>query len=128
MEETVRETVGRVMKSNGWLNYPCFRRVAEVKTVGELWDKLSNYVGTFRYGGLLFFNDEAYGCFVYVVGRPDIYVEHLSIFDMTSESFGETVEVLRFRLEGNRFARYHEAKGHSHDLWHEYAIVLRKVM
>jgi hypothetical protein len=38
------------------------------------------------------------------------------------------VEVLRFRLEGSRFARYHEAKGHSHDLWHEYVITLRKVV
>jgi len=38
----------------------------------------------------------------------------------------KVVEVLKFRLEANRFARYHDLKGNNHDLWHEYVITLRK--
>ncbi len=38
------------------------------------------------------------------------------------------VETLKFRIEGNHFARYHTVKGHNHDLWHEYALILRKVV
>jgi len=38
----------------------------------------------------------------------------------------KVVEVLKFRLEASRFARYHDIKGNKHDLWHEYVIVLKK--
>lgn len=39
------------------------------------------------------------------------------------------VEALKFRLSnGSHFAKYHTVKGHNHDLYHEYAIVLRKVV
>jgi hypothetical protein len=38
----------------------------------------------------------------------------------------KVIETLTFKLVGNRFARHHDIKGHNHDLWHEYAVVLRK--
>ncbi len=38
------------------------------------------------------------------------------------------VEALKFRLSNGHFAKYHTVKGHNHDLYHEYAIVLRKVV
>ena len=37
------------------------------------------------------------------------------------------VETLKFRLaNGSHFANYHYLKGHKHDLFHEYAVVLRR--
>ncbi|MEM0349966.1 MAG: hypothetical protein QXD24_07300 [Candidatus Caldarchaeum sp.] len=40
----------------------------------------------------------------------------------------KVIDVLKFRIEGNHFARYHTVKGHSHDLYHEYVLVMKKVV
>ena len=71
-----------------------FKKVNNVDSLDELWRNLRDYVGTFRYRRLLFFNDWAYGCFVYRIGEPDDYVEHLTVDAMSFESFRRTVERL----------------------------------
>ncbi|MEM1975138.1 MAG: hypothetical protein QW074_03515 [Candidatus Caldarchaeum sp.] len=38
------------------------------------------------------------------------------------------LETLKFKISGSHFARYHDIKQHVHDLWHEYALVFRKVV
>ena len=66
-------------------------KVNEVETVEELYEKLRNYAGTFKYGRLLFFNHPAYDCFVYHVDRPESYVEHLTVSILKLETLKQVV-------------------------------------
>ncbi|GBC69921.1 hypothetical protein HRbin01_01627 [archaeon HR01] len=64
-----------------------------------------------------------------VTAIEDIERRYGGFFEELGELVGFKVkETPMFRIAGNRFARYHQAKGNKHALLHEYAVVLKNVI
>jgi hypothetical protein len=58
-----------------------FEAVIPVESQHELWQKLRNYQGLYRFGNLYFANHMSYGCFVYIVKDRAEEFEHITFSD-----------------------------------------------
>jgi len=101
------EVLQKILENNNWLNgitdyldgdpsaildkSEKFDRIIEYKELKKLFKDLKEYDGAYRYRNLIFMNDWNYGCFVYTEDDPEDYVEHLTLDEMSFESFMESI-------------------------------------
>jgi hypothetical protein len=71
-----------------------FMKLKKCRSLKQLLSNLKSFEGVFMYGSFLFFNSYHYGTFVYDVNRPDSYIEHLTVDDMTVEKLQRIVNNL----------------------------------
>jgi len=107
--EDMDQEVLRLVRKNKWLNgyYDFmdgdplealeesgdFESVVPVNSQEELWQKLNNYQGLYRYDNLYFANHMSYGCFVYIVKDRAEEFEHITFSD--EKRFYEWLERVR---------------------------------
>jgi hypothetical protein len=75
-----------------------FEAVIPVKSEHELWQKLRNYQGLYKFGNLYFANHMRYGCFVYIAKDRAEEFEHITFSD--EKRFYEWLERVR-QIDGD---------------------------
>jgi len=110
MSNEMKKIIEEIINSNNWLNgiydyldgdvlaivnqEEKFQEVVEVVDLQELYNKLREFEGVFKYKNLLFFNDWQYGTFVYDINNYEDYIEHLTMDAISFQRFIEIVKEL----------------------------------
>lgn len=108
-DKNMDQEVLRLVSKNKWLNgyydfmdgdplealeeSEDFEDIVPVNNQQELWQKLRNYQGLYKYGNLYFANHMSYGCFVYIAKDRAEEFEHITFSD--EKRFHEWLERVR---------------------------------
>ncbi len=105
MDQEVLRLVGKNKWLNGYYDFmdgdPLealeesgdFEDIVPVNNQQELWQKLRNYQGLYKFGNLYFANHMSYGCFVYIAKDRAEEFEHITFSD--ERKFYEWLERVR---------------------------------